>query len=213
MALVFFDIDGTLVSGTSTERRFYRYLQSKGMLGARQFARYAISIPSSLLYFGRHALKKNKAYLCDLKVDELAAVAEDWVDTALDDAWYKPAIERLDEHCRRNDKVVLLSGTLDFLAQVIANRLGVADYIASTLPVDSGQILGETVVRHPFGREKWLLAEDFATQAGVSRDDVFAYADSIHDKKLLSWCGHPCVVNPDRKLAKVARARKWPRLN
>lgn len=37
-----------------------------------------------------------------------------------------------------------------------------------------------------------------------------AYADSASDLPLLSSCGHPVAVNPDRRLWKAAQAAGWP---
>jgi len=40
--------------------------------------------------------------------------------------------------------------------------------------------------------------------------ECFAYSDSYSDVPLLSVVGHPCVVNPDLRLSKLARTYAWP---
>jgi hypothetical protein len=37
----------------------------------------------------------------------------------------------------------------------------------------------------------------------------FAYSDSINDLPMLELVGNPVAMNPDRKLAAVARRRGW----
>ena len=56
------------------------------------------------------------------------------------------------------------------------------------------------------------MSATLATKRGYQLADCFAYSDSVTDLPLLELVGHPHVVNPDRSLRKVARARRWPEL-
>jgi hypothetical protein len=48
-----------------------------------------------------------------------------------------------------------------------------------------------------------------AEERGIDLADSWAYSDSVTDVPMLEAVGHPVVVNPDRGLLKVARAREW----
>ena len=69
MTLAIFDIDGTLVEG-STERRFWRYLLKRGHQGPRQVLAYLLFWLRYLPVYGRRTSKKNKAYLYKLDRSE-----------------------------------------------------------------------------------------------------------------------------------------------
>src|SRR5690606_26231910 len=78
MTLAIFDIDGTLVEG-STERRFWRYLLKRGHQGPRQVVAYLAFWLRYLPKYGRDTAKKNKAYLYKLPVARIEALAERFV--------------------------------------------------------------------------------------------------------------------------------------
>ena len=73
MKLAIFDIDGTLVEG-STERRFWRYLLKRGHQGPRQVVAYLLFWLRYLPVFGRLTAKKNKAYLYKLETARVRAL-------------------------------------------------------------------------------------------------------------------------------------------
>jgi len=70
MRLAVFDIDGTLVRGSS-ERAFGRYLARRGLLGPRQIAAFLALGLRTLPSAGRHTLKKNKGYLAGPAIAEI----------------------------------------------------------------------------------------------------------------------------------------------
>lgn len=62
MAVALFDLDGTLTEGASCERRFVLHLAARGLLGGRQMAAAAGFALRHWPVYGRHVLKKDKAY-------------------------------------------------------------------------------------------------------------------------------------------------------
>src|SRR6185503_10956454 len=82
MKLAIFDIDGTLVRGSS-ERLFWRYLLMHGRQGPRQILAYLLFLVRYLPTCGIVTVKKNKAYLCGLRADDVAGLARDFVQTRL----------------------------------------------------------------------------------------------------------------------------------
>jgi phosphoserine phosphatase len=49
-----------------------------------------------------------------------------------------------------------------------------------------------------------------AAEHGVDLADRHAYGDSLADFPLLEIVGHPHAVNPDFRLSREARRRRWP---
>jgi len=54
-----------------------------------------------------------------------------------------------------------------------------------------------------------MLLGAYADGEGISLDQSVAYADSASDLPLLEAVGHPVAVNPEVKLAAIARRRGW----
>jgi len=208
MTLALFDIDGTLVRG-STERRFWRYLFVRRRLGPRQILVYAWFLVRFLPRYGVHVAKKDKAYLVGLTTTDVAALAADFVAREVMPRLYQPAVQRLQEHLRNADTVALLSGTLDPIARALAQHLGVQHVCATACAERDGRYLARPPVVHPFGAQKVGLAEELAARLGADLRLATAYADSLHDLKLLESVGTPIAVLPDRKLLRVARTNAW----
>ena len=194
MRLAIFDVDGTLVRGSS-ERLFWRYLVARGRQGPRQIAAYLLFLVRYLPTGGIHTLKKNKAYLCGLDRADVDALAEEFVATRL--------MPRL------RDAVVLLTGTIEPIAQALARRLGVR-YVCATLCSErGGRYLAQPPETHPFGAAKLNLSRQLAAQFGCELSAATAYGDSRHDLFLLEVVREPVAVSPDAELSRVALERDW----
>lgn len=208
MKLAFFDIDGTLLAG-STERRFWRYLLRRGHQGPYQFAAYLFFALRFLPTFGRHTLQKNKAYLVGLEVERVRALASDFVKTEVVPLLYQPAVQRLQRHVDAGDTVVLLSGTLEPIARALGAALGVHYALGTICRERHGRYTAAPPERHPFGASKSELAASLAAKLGGNLRDAAAYGDSRHDLRLLESVGYPVAVQPDPPLLATARGNRW----
>jgi HAD superfamily hydrolase (TIGR01490 family) len=208
MKLAIFDIDGTLVEG-STERRFWRYLLKRGHQGPRQVLAYLLFWLRYFPVYRNQTAKKNKAYLYKLETARVRALAERFVAEEIVPRLYAPAVEQLQAHLRRGDTVVLLSGTLEPIAQAIAAALSVAHVHATVCHERNGRYLAGPPKVHPFGAAKLELAAQFAAEVNADLSQASAYGDSKHDLSLLEAVGDPVAVLPDRPLLARARGNRW----
>ena len=60
------------------------------------------------------------------------------------------------------------------------------------------------------GPEKARLIREHAREKSFDLNDCFAFSDSYSDVPMLSVVGHPAAVNPDKRLALLAKAYSWP---
>src|SRR5690606_6427061 len=120
-----------LVTGSS-ERAFWRYLLLRGKQGPRQALAFLLFMARYLPIGGIHTPRKNKAYLSGLRVEEVEALAREFVAEKLVHRLYEPVVQRLKQHQNRGDIVVLMSGTLYPIARALADHLGVG-YVCATL--------------------------------------------------------------------------------
>lgn len=208
MTLAIFDIDGTLVEG-STEQRFWRYLLKRGHQGPRQVLAYLAFWLRYVPVFRRQTAKKNKAYLYMLDTARIRELAECFVAEEVLPRLYVPAVQRLQRHLRDGDTVVLLSGTLEPIAHALARALGVRHVRATVCRERGDRYLAGPPKVHPFGAAKLEIAAQLAVELGADLREASAYGDSLHDLALLQAVGHPVAVLPDRPLLETARGNRW----
>lgn len=208
MTLAIFDIDGTLVEG-STERQFWRYLLKRGHQGPRQVLAYLMFWLRYFPVLRGQTAKKNKAYLYMLETARVRALADRFVAEEILPRLYAPAVQRLQRHLRQGDTVVLLSGTLEPIAYALAQALGVHYVRATVCRQRGGRYLAGPPKVHPFGAVKLEIATQLAADMGADLRDASAYGDSLHDLTLLEAVGHPVAVRPDRPLLETARGNRW----
>jgi HAD superfamily hydrolase (TIGR01490 family) len=205
-----FDIDGTLLTGPhSSEALFIRHLLRRGAIGPRQAIAAGWFTLANGLRYGRHVFRRNKAYLAGLALDDVAAIAREFAERDLDPLIDPVMLRRMEEHRRAGDTVLLLTGTPDFLAGPLAEKVGADGWQAARYALHAGRFVAAPPVSHPLGEEKAAAAADLCARHGAHLAKATAYADSIHDLSLLGRVARPVAVRPDRRLAGEARARGW----
>jgi HAD superfamily hydrolase (TIGR01490 family) len=209
MSIAFFDLDGTILPGTSSERLFFRDLLRQRRLGMRQLAAFLFFSARWHYRFGGNVWKKNKAYLCGLPVDWVAARAEAFVNDAIMPRCCPLMKERIAEHANCGDTLVLLTGTLECLAAPIARHLDMDLFRASRCVVAADRYTAKPPLQHPYGEEKVHIALAVCDQLQLPLDRSAAYGDSGSDRFLLSHAGRPVAVHPDHALRRIAAASGW----
>ncbi len=211
MGTAFFDVDGTILRGTTgllaldTFRRAgyirywnivqalgYHVLHRAGMLDARETYRKAIAP-----FVGR-------------SVSEVEVHTENVYREAVRPALYRRAVELATEHHRRGDQVVLLSASSLFLLERFRDALPVDGVIAFEQKTEDGHFVDDFVEPVPYGPNKRTLALQWLADHGQRPEHAAAYADSISDLPLLEAVGSPKPTNPDVRLRRLAEKRGWP---
>jgi HAD superfamily hydrolase (TIGR01490 family) len=142
--------------------------------------------------------------------DRLLILADEAFDRVVRRALYPGARELVQRCCAEGHDVVLVSGALDFLMDRLKTHLCAADFIANRLEIKDGYATGKLLRPVVAGPEKARLIREWARDHGHDLGACFAYSDSYSDVPMLSVVGHPCAVNPDLRLAKLARTYAWP---
>jgi len=91
----------------------------------------------------------------------------------------------------------------------LANYLGADEYIASQPRVDGDGLFTGELDFYAYGPYKAEAIGNAARRDGIDLGGSYAYSDSATDIPMLEAVGHPVAVNPDRKLARLARRREW----
>lgn len=209
MTPALFDLDGTFIGGPSCELRFLLHLARHGRIGPRQAVQAALFLVQHWPRDGRRAFKKDKAYLAGLGVEEVGEVATAFVAAELMPRLRPQMIARLEQHRRRGEPLALLSGAPDFIVAPLARRLACDGWRATRFATGDGRFLARAPLAHPFADAKVGAAEALCAEIGAELSQATAYADSIYDLPLLEAVARPVAVAPDRRLARLARARGW----
>jgi len=210
MSVALVDVDGTLLEGPrSSEALFIRYLLRRGVLGPRQLGAAGWFLARHGLAYGRHVFRKNKAYLAGLRLADIAAVAETFTSEELEPIVDRALLRRIDEHRAAGVRVMLLTGTPDFLAVPLARLVRADGWRGARYALRDGVFQAAPPILHPLGADKIAAAAALCEEAGSSLGEATAYADSIHDLPLLSSVRRPVAVRPDRQLATEASRRGW----
>lgn len=209
MALVFFDLDGTLIKGLSSEKRFFVFLLRRRILRLRQLAAFL----NFTLYWFTHSRKdvwkKNKAYLTGLRLNKIQQLAEKFVVQASLPNLRSVVKRRLENHIAEGDIVVLLTGTPDFIAWPMAKQLGINHIAATVCDTKNGCFTSAPPAIHPLGAAKLQIAEQICQDFNTTLAKSTAYADSTRDIALLASVSQPVAVYPDSKLRQIAKRRGW----
>ncbi|GMA22853.1 hydrolase [Luteimicrobium album] len=210
----FFDVDNTLVRGASTFH-LARALHAHGFFRARDIARFAVHQARYAVYGEntQHLDKVRSKALCLVaghSVHEVCSIGEQVYDDVLALRIFPGTKALLEAHLAAGHQVWLVTAAPVEVGGLIARRLGATGALA-TVPehdadgVYTGRLDGELM----HGAAKARAARDLAARTGIDLDRSYAYGDSMNDVDLLGTVGHPCAVNAEPRLRRLARANGW----
>jgi HAD superfamily hydrolase (TIGR01490 family) len=214
VAASFFDVDGTLVRTNLLHPTvFYLTNHTNPVRSLGALARAAAGGPRMALAELLDRRRFNEllfAVYRGISQDRLLVLADEAFDTVMRRALYPGARDLVQRCVAEGHEVVLVSGALDFLMERLAKYLGATDHISNRLEFKDGYATGKLLRPIVAGPEKARLVREWARDHGHDLAECFAYSDSYSDVPMLSVVGHPCVINPDLRLAKLARTYAWP---
>ena len=207
MKAAIFDLDGTLLPATSAEREFVRFVLHTGKrtvpqaLGA--FISWLVHVPT-------RGLRANKTHLRGVEVDLLAETAAAFCRHHLSRRIPRQAVDMIETHRAGGDVPGILSGAPQLLIGPLKDLLKL-DFVAGTgLSCRQGRLTGDLDGPRLSGPEKVRRAREVARARGFSLRQSAAYANAFDDRFLLEAVDRPRVVNPDRRLTRLARRKDWP---
>ena len=132
--------------------------------------------------------------------------AEQFSDLILSKA-FPEGIRRVREHRNLGHRTVLITGALDFVVEPLKPLFD--DIICPTLGIKNGVYDGRLLDVPPTGESRFQALADYAKKNNLDLRESVAYADSASDLPMLEAVGFPVAVNPEVRLATIARKRGW----
>ena len=207
-----FDLENTLIASNVVES--YSWLATRRLDRAERL-RYVlrtISEAPGLLKldridrgdFLRHFYRRYE----DAPVEQIAADADELLAQIIVTKSFPAGLRRVREHRALGHRTVLITGALDFA--VAGLRPLFDEIVAAEMSVrPDGTYSGEMVRVPPTGEARAQILADYCVAEGLRIEESVAYADSTSDLPLLEAVGFPVAVNPETRLAALARKRGW----
>jgi HAD superfamily hydrolase (TIGR01490 family) len=137
--------------------------------------------------------------------EEMRDLVAESMETVLRPLVYAQSLDLVERHRERGEPVYIVSATLQEIVQAIADDLGFDGALGTVCEVVDGEYTGNAIrALHAQAKADCIRTLDHDLDAST------AYSDSHTDLPFLDAVGHPVVVNPDRKLRKIAAERGWP---
>ena len=244
----FFDLDGTLLPLPSLEQRFFRMLRYRREIPPANYFLWCREALKLLPHGICRVMHANKMYLRGVRsfvgsgagnqIDALAhksghpsqlRASEEEGRSSMpprhNPRWpvphlFEDGVERVVWHAMQGHAIVIVSGTLEPLANAAARALetelavrGVALGIrvcATKLEEKDGNWTGRILGEPMFGKAKARAIFTLAGEMSLSLSQSWAYGDSEQDRWMFASVGNPAAVNPTPRLARIAREQGWP---
>ena len=206
-----FDLENTLIASNVVES--YSWLATRRMKDRDRIGFTLRSLregPSLLALdrsdrgdFLRHFYRRYEG----ANVDELRAEAHELFHTLLLAKSFPDGMRRVRQHRALGHRTLLITGALDIVVEPFQDLFD--EVVSAKLSVRNGRLTGELEQGPPTGEARAQIMADFARDNSLDLEQAVAYADSASDLPMLEAAGHPVAVNPEVKLATIARKRGW----
>jgi fatty acyl-CoA reductase len=207
-----FDLENTLIASNVVES--YSWLATRRLNGperVRYVTRALVEAPRLLSLdrkdrgdFLRYFYRRYE----NASVAQIDADAAELFSRVILTKSFPAGIRRVREHRALGHRTVLITGALDFAVAGLAPLFD--EIVAAKMTVNpDGTYTGELSQVPPTGETRAEILADYCAAEGFRLDECVAYADSTSDLPLLEAVGFPVAVNPETRLAALARKRGW----
>lgn len=205
-----FDVDGTLFPPTSMEKLFIFYLLKKGQIPLANVGAYFFA---ALVQVARKnwedGFKNNKLYLRNLSQDRIERLAGALLQRQIIPGLAKTGLRQMEQLRAADYRILLMSGSPDFLTLPLARYLKVDYCITTRMAVANGRFTGQTASLHPYGARKSRLLWEHQEELALDFAHSIVFANHHADADHMALFAQAVAVNPTAKLQQIARSRNW----
>ncbi len=214
-AAAFFDVDNTLIRGSSlfhfaaglARRRFFSSTQIMGFAGKQvKFVLSGSEDVEDMVSATQAAL----SFVAGRTVAELVDLGQEVFADSMVDTLIPGTLALAQGHLDAGQRVWLVTATPVELATLISTHLGLTGALGTVAEVVDGTYTGALVGAPLHGMAKAEAVRALAVREGLDLSRCSAYSDSANDIPMLSLVGRPIAVNPDGALRDHARDNDWP---
>ena len=206
----FFDLDRTLLAGFSATS-FLRERLVSGRMSPREMAATfygGLSFAVGRTGFSGLMAATTAAYR-GLSESILEEIGEEVFVKHLARQIYPESRALVEAHQEAGHTVAIISSATRYQAAPLARDMGIDHVLCTQLEVKDGCFTGEVVRPTCYGEGKAEAARELAAREGLDLAESYFYTDSHEDLPLLEAVGRPRPLNPNRRLAQIAKERRW----
>jgi HAD superfamily hydrolase (TIGR01490 family) len=212
-AAAFFDLDRTLISGSSVFV-FGIAAWRSGFVPTRELlndARNAIGFRFAGASDEKTAAVRDRILgaIAGTTVAELRALGDQVIPRLLKDVRLESR-GLIDLHHDAGRDTFIVSASPVEIVEDLATAMGMTGGIGTVAEVLDGVYTGRLAEPFCYGEGKSQAITKLAKERGYDLRLSYAYSDSAGDLPFLEEVGHPVAVNPDRALQSMAYHRGWP---
>ncbi len=207
-----FDLENTLIASNVVES--YSWLATRRLPTADRvrFAMRQLAEAPGLLRLDRKDRSDFLRFFYrryeDAPADVVAKDAEELLSRLIITKSFPTGIRRVREHRALGHRTILITGALSFIVEPLRPLFD--EIVAAEMTVrPDGRLTGELASVPPTGETRAQILADYCAAEGFSMEETVAYADSTSDLPMLEAVGFPVAVNPETRLAAIARKRGW----
>ncbi len=144
----------------------------------------------------------------DAPVEQIAEDSKDLLAQLILTKSFPAGLRRVREHRALGHRTMLITGAMDFAVEGLRPLFD--EIVAAKMSVrPDGTYSGNLSVVPPTGETRAQILADYCEAEGLKLEESIAYADSSSDLPMLEAVGFPVAVNPETRLASIARKRGW----
>jgi putative phosphoserine phosphatase/1-acylglycerol-3-phosphate O-acyltransferase len=207
----FFDLDQTILAGFSATS-FVRERLLTGRMSPREMAGTfygALSFGLGRLGFSGLITATTATYR-GVSEAILEEVGLEVFEKHLARKIYPESRALVEAHQEAGHTVAIISSATRYQIAPFARDLGIEHVMCTELEVEDGVFTGEIIRPVCYGEGKAIAARGIAQREGLDLEESYFYTDSDEDLPLLEAVGRPRPLNPNRRLAQIAKERGWP---
>ena len=213
-AAAFFDLDNTVVQGASL------YHLAKGMYRRGFFPTRVILKGLWIQVYFRTVGSEKAGHIEDVRaatlgfieghtVEEVTEISQEVYEESIASRIWPGTRAIAQMHLDVGQQVWLVTAAPVEVAGIIAAQLGLTGALGTTAEHVDGVYTGRLKGGLLHGPAKAEAVGALAREHGLDLSRCFAYSDSYNDLPMLSLVGHPCAINPDRRLSAYAEEQDW----
>ena len=209
----FFDIDGTIYRDSLLIEHFkllvkYEFININSWAGRvkEKFSKWE----SRRGNYDDYLLELVETYvdaLKNLREEDMDFIAKRVIELKGDKV-YRYTREKIEEHKRKGHKIIIISGSPDFLVEKMAKKYGADNFTGAKYKVDASGVFTGEVIPMWDGKSKKKAIDRFCKEYNIDLSKSFAYGDTTGDLTMFKNVGFPVAINPAMELIKKVKRDK-----
>ena len=204
-----FDLDGTILKGTSAEHQLSMHLLKRGIVTPFHMSVFFLECLRLLALGRRNDLRKNKFHLRRVSCSRVLDIIPDVCRTRLKPHFSPHVINRFHELKRQGFWTIILSGTPTFILDGLHEILPFDQGIGSEFEVNNSTFTGYVTGIYPWHVGKVDALQKHCGTMDIDYSQSCSFANKFSDIPLLEIFGYPVAVHPDARLRNHARSHGW----